>query len=418
MYKKLVSLLVIAVLLLTFAGCGQSSESSKPEAGSQAQKSDSATSSQEKTSEEEIKIGFYGPLSGSASVQGIPSERGAIIAVEEINSRGGIDGKKVKLISYDDKSSTELAVKNVTRLIEVDKVHAIIGSLHSANILATAPIIEEKQVPEMGTGTGAAWTQMGYKYIFRANPRADYYNKETVDAMKKLGVKTLATLNSQTEYAKATVEDLINQLKEAGGIEVVVSESHHPGDTDFTGQLTKMINSGAEAFYVVGGPEEISLHVKQARKLGFNGWIFGVEGFTSPDIIKIAGDAANNIIYGAADVIPEKPEDGVNEVERKFLKVYFEKYGEMPSSDCAYRSYDAMMLLELAIKNAKSLSGPDIRDGILKISEYNGIAGKFDFTNSTGDGIFSARKYIIKDGKNVLLTDEMLESLAKEGLAK
>ena len=103
-----------------------------------------------------ISIGFYGPLTGPMSLSGIASKQGADLAIKQINAQGGVIGRKLVLVPYDDKSSPEEAVKGVTRMISSDKVQCIVGSLHSGNILASAPVVEKAKVPEIGIGTSPA----------------------------------------------------------------------------------------------------------------------------------------------------------------------------------------------------------------------------------------------------------------------
>ena len=143
--KKVLVLLLIAIFTVGLFGCQQTSEVS--ETGG--------------NGDDVIKIGLFQPLTGPSSLMGTAGYNSAKLAVEEINEAGGILGKKVELIPYDDKSSPEEAVKAVTRMIEVDEVDAIIGSLHSGNIQAAGDILEEAQIPLMGTGTSPQWLEQG-----------------------------------------------------------------------------------------------------------------------------------------------------------------------------------------------------------------------------------------------------------------
>jgi branched-chain amino acid transport system substrate-binding protein len=347
---------------------------------------------------EEIKIGFYGPITGPSSVMGTPSVMGARFAVDEINAKGGINGKKIKLIEYDDKSQPELAVKAVTRMIEVDKVHAIVGSLHSGNILASAPVVEKAQIPEVGTGTSSVWLTKGYKYLFRGTVSSGFTNPMLAKTIKDFGYKKVAILSSSTEFAKNGTEELIKELEKAG-VAIVDKESHNNGDTDFTGQIAKMLSSGADAMIVYGGAEDCGPQMKQFRQLGYKGEVFGIEGFGAAEVRKVAGDAANGAVFGAAYLIPDSIDESFNDREKKFLTAWKAKFNEMPTFDTAYRSYDSVMIIAEAIKNAKSLNGPDLRDAIENLTSFEGLAGTYNFKGHNGEGIFQMRMFGIANGK-------------------
>ena len=134
--------------------------------------------------------------------------------VKQINDAGGINGREVSLISYDDQLNAEQAVKAVTRLIQVDKVNAIIGSMSSSNIIATADMIEQAKILEIGCGTSPAWINCGYKYVFRGTQNSASFNKGIVEEMTTLGVTKLGTLISSTEYATNGWADIKEQLKD------------------------------------------------------------------------------------------------------------------------------------------------------------------------------------------------------------
>jgi branched-chain amino acid transport system substrate-binding protein len=380
MLKKGTTVILIIMLLLVVVGCGTQSSSSN----------------------EDIKIGFYGPITGPTSLVGGASQLGARFAVDEINAKGGINGRKLKLIEYDDKSQPELAVKAVTRMIEVDKVHAIIGSLHSGNILASAPQVEKGQIPEIGIGTSSVWLSKGYKYLFRGTSSAALASPLLAKTIKEFGYTKIAILASSTEYAKTGADEIVRDLEKVG-IKVVARETHNNGDTDFTAQIAKMISSGAQAMFVYSGTEDMGLQMKQFRQLGFNGEVFGPETFSSPDVRKVAGPAANGAIFAATYVIPDSVDEAYNDYEKKFLTAWKAKHGQLPVSDTAYRSYDSIMLLAEALKKTKSLNGPDLRDAIENITNYAGLAGTFNFKGNNGEGVKEIRLYGVVNGKIVPL---------------
>ncbi len=349
---------------------------------------------------EEIKIGLYGTITGPNALAGEMMEKGAMLAVEEINEAGGINGTPIKLVVYDDKSTPEGAVKAVTRLVDVDKVVAMVGSNSSPNILAGAQITEEAGVLQVGGGTSPSYTNAGFNYIFRGTANAQLPNKAFVAAMHKNGVETVAIFSVASEYGKSGVASVKELLGD--DFKVVVEETYQSTDTDYTGQIAKIINANPDAVVVYGMTNELALSLKQFRRNGYNKHIYGPEGLGVPDIINVAGDAANGVIFGSGAVIPASIDDAVNSIEKNMLEKFVAKYGALPVSDVAYRGYDSVLLIAEALKNAADITDPDsIREAFLNIKDFPGIAGNYDFSDGSGDGLDQARAYIIEDGKNV-----------------
>lgn len=359
---------------------------------------------------EVIRVGFYGPLSGPMSLSGIASRQGAELAVKQLNAAGGILGKQLVLIPYDDKSSPEQAVKAVTRMIESDKVHVIVGSLHSGNILAQGPVTEKAKIPQIGIGTSPGWLQQGFTYLFRCLPNTHIINVEIARTIERLGLKKIGALGRSDEYGKTGVEDVRSQLAERNI--PLSAEWFQPGDTDFTGQLTKLVNSGIDGLIAYGVDADQGPIMKQARRLGFTGMVFGPESMNVPSVKEIAGADADGAIYGSAYVIPPTIEESINQMHKDFFQSFVAEFGKMPDSQVALRCYDAVNLLAEAIKQAGSLEGPAIREKLDTMHGVEGLAGTFDFRGNKGEGILYSRMFAIKDGKDILL-DDYLKMLGK-----
>lgn len=352
---------------------------------------------------EEIRVGFYGPLSGPMSLSGNASKQGAELAIKQINAKGGVLGRPMVLIPYDDKSSPEQAVKVVTRMIDADKVHVIVGSLHSGNILAQGRVNEAGKIPQVGIGTSPIWLQHGYKYLFRPLPNTHIINVQIAKTIQDLGYKKVGALGRADEYGKVGCDDIAKQLQPMG-IDFVV-DWFQPSDTDFTGQLTKLVNSGIDALVAFGVDSDQGPIVKQARRAGFTGLIFGPESLSVPSVLEVAGRDADGCVFGTAYIVPAKPEDAISKKEKDFFTAFVAEFGKMPDSQVAMRTYDAVNLLKLAIEKAKSVEGPAVRDALEAIHGVEGLAGVFDFRGSNGEGIHEARMFAVHEGKYVLLED-------------
>ena len=167
--KKLFAILLVVAMLLALAGCaGGETSSDNPSNNSNASVSSSDA--------DPIRIGIWTSLTGASAIEGELIENGARLAAAQWNAKGGINGRQIDFVVYDDQSTTEGAVTATTRLIENDKVDAIIGSNLSNSIVATASLIEEAGIPFVGSGTGTAWTKCGYHYIFRGTVVNSFMN--------------------------------------------------------------------------------------------------------------------------------------------------------------------------------------------------------------------------------------------------
>ena len=389
--KKMLSLLLTLVLALSLVGCGNSSSSGDTSS------TDDDTSGG--TASDVIKVGLYTPLTGTSALVGTQEQMGVDLAVKQLNEAGGVNGKQIEVIAYDDQFNAETAVKVVTRLTQTDHVNAIIGSMSSANILATADIVEDAQVLEIGCGTSPTWTNAGYDYVFRGTQNAASFNTGIVELLTTMGVQRLGTMISSTEYATTGWAEVKQQLEDTD-IEVVVETDYMAGDTDFTGQITRILNADVDGVLLYGATEDYGIECKQLRQLGYDGYIYGSETFAATDVREVAGDAANGVLFACGYVIPDSIEDAATEEEKAFLEAFVEEYGEMPVSDTAYRGYDSMMLLAKVFETAASMDGPDLQEALLNV-DYTGIGGKFDYSDGSGDGLEGCNLFAIVDGKNV-----------------
>lgn len=378
-------------------GCGSSSgdaETAKTEAPVEA--------AAEESTEGVIKIGWYGPLSGSAASVGTTGNMAAKLAVKQVNEADGVLGKQIELIEYDDQGTTETSVKNVTRLIEQDKVVGIVGSHLSAAVLATSDINEEAKIVQFGTGTSDIWTNIGLKYTFRPTVCSALFNQACYDSMVTMGATKIATLSAETEYAQLATETVVGLIEESGQMEVVDQEGYTSGDTDFSGQITKMLAAGPDGVLLNGGGEDLGKIVKALRMQGFEGYIYGIESLADQQTLELAGEYADGVIFSCCYFVPQSIENALSDAEKDFLTAYQAEYGELPVSEVAYRAYDGMNILLQAIEIAGSTDGDAIREAVLN-NKFSGIAGEFDFSDGSGDGITKGVTYAIDHGEIVTL---------------
>lgn len=408
--KKVIALLLAVVMLLSLAACSktENEETQIPQNDSQNSTEDTENNG---SSSDPIRIGIWTSLTGASAIEGELIENGARLAAAQWNEKGGINGRQIEFVVYDDQSTTEGAVTATTRLIEQDKVDAIIGSNLSNAIVATADLIETAGIPFVGSGTGTAWTKCGYEYIFRGTVINTYMNEGFVRvAAEEMGVKNAAFIWVETENGQ-TASAAIKDFCEDYGVNIAYEGTYQSSDTDFTGQVTNTIAADPDGVFLFGLANELSLIVKQLRQAGYNGYIYMAEAGASVDLIDVAGSAADGIIFTAAYIVPTSPEEATSELMKEMLTAYVDMYGEMPATDVAFRVYDGANLLFTAFQNAEDMDDKDsVRDAFRQISGYEGIGGTFDYTAGDGDGLSGCNVYMIIDGTYHVFDKATLEA--------
>lgn len=394
MKRRVFASILAVALALNLAACGNNEQASND--------------GQQDSGAETIKIGWYGPLSGSAASVGTTGNMAIKLAIKQINENGGILGKQIELMEYDDQGNTETSVKNVTRLIEQDQVVGIIGSHLSAAVLATSDVSEEAKVVQFGTGTSGIWTNIGLSYTFRPTVCSDFFNQGCYDSMVTMGATKIATLSAETEYAQLATATVVDLIEQGGKMTIVDQEGYTSGDTDFSGQITKMLAAEPDGILLNGGGEDLGKIVKQLRMQGYEGYIYGIESLADQQTLELAGEYADDVIFSCCYFVPQNIDDALTDAEKDFLTAYQAEYGELPVSEVAYRAYDGTNILCQAIELAGTTDGDAIREAILG-NTFTGIAGEFDFSDGSGEGITSGTTYVIQDGKIITL-DSYLEN--------
>jgi branched-chain amino acid transport system substrate-binding protein len=221
-----------------------------------------------------VKIGYSGPLSGGAAKYGKNCEAGMVMAMDEINAKGGITvaGKKYKMevVSLDDRYKPDLTVQNARRMISLDKVPAVFCP-HSGGILAMMNFNEKDGFIVMGYTTHPKTVEMGNKLIIRMPPDIRAYASAFSDKAKERGIKKIAAIPGVHEYAKIWMDIFKEEWPKRGGVLTDVSSADYMKETDFYTHLTKVIAGKPDAILLIGASEPAGLIVKQARELGYQG---------------------------------------------------------------------------------------------------------------------------------------------------
>ncbi len=319
----------------------------------------------------EIPVGEYGSLTGSDATFGVSTDQGIRLAVAEVNAAGGIDGKKVDLIAEDDEGKPEEAAVVATKLITQDGVKAVLGEVASSNSLAAAPICQAHQVPMISpSSTNVAVTQKG-DYIFRVCFIDSFQGKVMADfAFHQLKARRAAIFRDEkSDYSVGLSSVFAQVFKRLGGT-IVSDQSYSAGDMDFKAQLAQMRGSRPDVIYVPGYYTEVGLIAKQARDLGMKQPLLGGDGWDSSQLYSIGGSALDGCYFSDHYSAESKDPRVVS-----FLAKYRAAYGGKTPDALAVLGYDAANVLFAAMKRAKSLSGPDLRDAIAATRDFPGVSG-------------------------------------------
>ena len=348
----------------------------------------------------EIVIGHYGSMTGSEATFGESTDNGIKLAVEELNAAGGIDGKKVRLITYDDKGDAREAGTAVTRLVTKDKVVAVIGEVASGLSLAGAPVCQENGVPMVTpSSTNPKVTKVG-DMIFRVcfiDPFQGSVCAKFAWESDRLKAKKAAILTDQASpYSVGLQEEFEKAFVGLGGA-VVSKQTYQAGDQDFSAQLTAIRGSEPDVIFIPGYYTDVGNIALQARKLGINTSMLGGDGWDSSKLGEIGGKALDHCFY-SNHYSHQDPSERVQE----FIKKYQEKNKQTPDGLAAL-GYDAARILFEAMKRSKSLGGADLAAELAKTKEFDGVTGRISI-DADRNAVKPAVILEMKDGQPEFVT--------------
>lgn len=317
----------------------------------------------------EILVGEYGAMTGGQATFGKSTHEGIMLAVDEINAAGGVNGRKIKIQSEDDQSKAEEAANVVTKLISQNNVVAVLGEVASSSSLAAAPICQSNKVPMITpSSTNAEVTRKG-DYIFRMCFIDDYQGEAMARYLGSTGVKSVAVLiDSKSDYSTGLAKVFVDTFTKNGG-KIVGNQSYSSGDSDFRSQLTSLKAGNPQIIYVPGYYNDIGQIAIQARDLGITVPLAGGDGWESPKLIEIGGKALEGCFYSNHYYSEDKAAEVAN-----FVSKYQKRWGAKPDALAAL-GYDAARVLADAMKRAGKIDGQAIRDAIAQTKNFAGVTG-------------------------------------------
>jgi branched-chain amino acid transport system substrate-binding protein len=394
--KKGLSIFMAA--LLTFSilltGCGK--KAGTPQTG------DSKTTQEANPAgqgSDVIKIGVFEPITGANAAGGALELEGIQLANKLYPE---VLGKKIELVTVDNKSDKVEAATAAARLVEKEKVAAIIGSWGSGLSIAAGDIVKKAQVPAVGTSCTNPLVTKGNDFYFRVCFIDPFQGTVMANyAFNKLNAKKVAIIQEvSNDYAVGLAKYFTDSFKKLTGDEkaIVSVPNYNTGDQDFTAQLTNIKNTNPDVIFAPGNFTESALIIKQARQLGIKTQFIGGDTWETPEFIDIGADAVEGVYFStffAEELFSsDKP---MTEETTKFLTEYRKQYNKEPAAVTAL-AYDAYILILDAMKRANSTDSIKIRDEIAKTKDFDGAAGKITL-DENGDAIKFAVIKTVKDGK-------------------
>ena len=318
-----------------------------------------------------IKIGFFGDLSGPTFNFGESAKNGILMAADEINQGGGIDGRRLDVVIDDDAGSPEKAAMLTARLIDEDKVVAIIAGGTSGNSRAAAPKAQSARIPLIApSSTDPAVTQVG-DYIFRAC-FVDAFQGEVMArfAANTLKAKKAAILfDFNSPYGRGLTDYFELSFSKLGG-QIVGKLSYTQSDIDFKGQLSTIQSAAPDVIYIPGYYGDVAVIAKQARMLGLTQPLLGADGWDAPELWQLGGDALNGS-YITTHYSVDDPSPAIEH----FVQEYRQRYGNLTPDAHAALAYDAMRVLADAISRAHSTESAPLRDALAQTTQFSGVTG-------------------------------------------
>lgn len=321
-------------------------------------------------SQDEIRIGEFGSLTGSTATFGRSTHQGILLAVDEVNAAGGLLEKKIKLLTEDDRSLPEEAKTAVLKLIKQQNVVALIGEVASSRTLAAAPEAQHNHIPLISpASTNPQVTAVG-DYIFRACFIDSFQGSSMAQfARNNLSLSKVALLKDiKNDYSIGLADFFQKKFTELGG-DIVASESYSENDIEFRSQLTNLLSKNPEALFIPGYYTEVGLIARQARELGFKGVLLGGDGWDSEKTVEIGGEALNNSYY-TNHYSPDDP----NPVIQSFIKKFQSKYGKIPDA-MSVLGYDAANILFAAIQKSGTIDGDKVKNALSQTKNFSGVSG-------------------------------------------
>jgi branched-chain amino acid transport system substrate-binding protein len=325
----------------------------------------------------QVKLGAVLSVTGPASFLGDPEKKTLEMYVDAINAKGGVNGQKLQLVVYDDGADANAARTFATRLVEEDKVVAMVGGTTTGATLAMMPVFEEAQIPLISLAGAVQIIEPVRKWVFKT-PHTDRMACQKIFAdLKQRNLTTVALISGTDAFGKSMRDQCVAVAPQAG-ISIAHEESYGPRDSDMTPQLTNIKGkAGVQAVVNPGFGQGPAIVTRNYRQLGIALPLYQSHGVASKQFIELAGPAADGVrLPAAALLVAEKlpDNDAQKPVAVAYTQTYQQKTGQ-PVSTFGGHAYDGLMIFVEAAKRAGSFDTAKVRDEIEKTKNFIGTGG-------------------------------------------
>lgn len=349
-----------------------------------------------------IRIGSFLSTTGVMSPMGDPEKKTLEMEVERVNAVGGVLGRRLELVLYDDGSVPEKAATLVRRLIESDRVDVVIGGSGTPTSLAVLPLVDKAEMPYLSLGGGVAIVDPVRKWTFKV-PQTDRLATQKVFAdLKRRGLTKVALLSENVGFGKSGRNQCV-ELAPGFGIDIVADETYGPRDPDVTAQLTRIrATAGVQALFVFGTGQGPAVVTRNIRQLGLEMPVYQSHGVASKDFLKLVGRAADGMRLPSSPlaIVEVLPDNHPQKAVLSAFKQAFEARTGEDVSMMAGHSWDALYLYLDAVRRAGSTDKAKVRDALEATKGFVGQGGVFSLSpqDHMGLGLESLHLVDIKDG--------------------
>ena len=351
---------------------------------------------------EPIKIGSVLSVTGPAAFLGDPELKTLQMYVEDINKKGGLLGRPLELVHYDDGSDAGKANGFTKRLIDDDKVDILVGGTTTGATMSAAPLVDKAGIPFISLAGAVVIVEPVKKWVFKT-PHTDRMAAEKVfEDMKKRGISKVALLSESSGFGQSGKKET-EGVAAKYGITLVANETYGPKDTDMSPQLTKIKNSaGVQAVFIFGLGQGPAIATKNYKQLGITLPLYHAHGVASEEFIKLAGPAAEGIRLPAAALLVASKLDA-KDPQKPIVTAYSKAFSEKWKTDVSSfggHAYDGLMLAVDAIRRAGSTDKAKVRDAIEATKGYIGTGGivNMSATDHMGLDLTAFRMLEVKNG--------------------
>lgn len=385
--------LLIVVMLLSSLVITQCAPAPEAPVETQAPPAAAETSPAPEAEAGPIKIGFFSPTTGFAAADGTSALNSANLAVEMINAAGGVLGRQLELVAYDDAAAPDQASGIARKLIEQDMVVAGVSGSYSGATRAAAPIFQEAGIPMIAAyAITPSITETGDK-IFRVGTLGTVQGQVGAELVATvLEAKKVAILIVDNDFGVALTDGFKMRAAELG-LEIVLEEKYPLGETEFRPIIGKIKEAAPDVIYATGYYNEAANLVNQAKEEGLTTQIIGQEGYDSPKFIELAGPASEGVI-----ITTDLNRDSERPMTRLFLEQYKAKYG-IDADMVGASAFDAVQVLAYAIKTAGSTDPGAITQAIAGLKDFEDVAsGPFWNYTDKREVVRPVSSQIVRDG--------------------